>query len=185
MTINNVGIFASQISGHLWEPAGAYDALATVTVPSGGAASITFAGIPTGYKHLQLRALTRGTYAAGGLSTYLNLNGTGTSGWRHHLYGNGSTASAYADSGAYGTIGGEPGSTIASNIFGGIVIDILDYTATKNKVMRYLSGFDANGSGEIVFGSANSTVTNPITSIALTTDGNFAEYSSYALYGIK
>ena len=32
-----LGIWASQISGKLWAPAGAYDALATVTVPAGGA----------------------------------------------------------------------------------------------------------------------------------------------------
>ena len=38
-----------------WEPQGAYDALSTVTVPAGGVATITFAGIPNTYKHRQLR----------------------------------------------------------------------------------------------------------------------------------
>ena len=55
MTQNNVGIYASQISGHLYGgPYGAYDSLATVTVPSGGVASVTFAGIPSGYQHLHI-----------------------------------------------------------------------------------------------------------------------------------
>jgi hypothetical protein len=47
------GVIASGISGHLtppWSPEGAHDALATVTL-SASAASITFAGIPSGYKH--------------------------------------------------------------------------------------------------------------------------------------
>jgi len=54
-----LGIYASQITGHLnpFTPTGSYDALASYTVPSGGASTITFAGIPTGgqYTHLQLR----------------------------------------------------------------------------------------------------------------------------------
>ena len=54
----NLGIIATSISGHLFtfSLVGNYDALATVTVPSGGLSSITFAGIPTtGYSHLQIR----------------------------------------------------------------------------------------------------------------------------------
>jgi hypothetical protein len=166
---------------------GDYESIATAIVGSGGQSTITFNTIPSTYKHLQIRALTRGTYAASGLSILLNLNGTGTSGYRHHLYGNGSgTPSAYADGGAYGTIGGEPGSTVTSNVFGGLVLDILDYTNTnKTKVMRYFAGWDANGSGEILLGSANTAVTSALTSISLTTDGNFAQYSHFALYGIK
>jgi hypothetical protein len=37
-----LGIIASQMSGHLFAPSGAYDSIATTTVGSGGAASITF-----------------------------------------------------------------------------------------------------------------------------------------------
>ena len=57
------GIVASGISGHLippYSPTGSYDALAVYTVPSGGASSIIFAGIPqSGYQHLQLRGIVR------------------------------------------------------------------------------------------------------------------------------
>ena len=53
-----LGIWASQISGHLWAPEGAYDALATVSL-STTTASVTFSGIPSGYKHLQLRLIAR------------------------------------------------------------------------------------------------------------------------------
>jgi hypothetical protein len=61
MTPLLTGVFASQISGHLTPPytlTGNYDALGTVTVPSGGLSSVTFAGIPqTGYSHLQVRIM--------------------------------------------------------------------------------------------------------------------------------
>lgn len=179
-----IGIIASSISGNLWAPTGAYDALSTVTLSSTTAA-ITFAGIPQNYKHLQFRVLGRGTYAASGLTAYLNLNGNGQTGYRHHLYGNGSSASAYAVSG-YGTIGGIPGSTVTANVFGGGVFDILDYTNTsKTKTLRYLTGFDANGSGEIVFGSSYTNLTSAINSVEFTVDGSWAAGTTITLYGVR
>ena len=67
------GILSSQISGHLFTLTGSYDALATVTVPSGGVSSITFSAIPqTGYSHLQLRTMVRSSDA----TSLTNLTGT-------------------------------------------------------------------------------------------------------------
>jgi hypothetical protein len=67
-------------------------------------------------------------------------------------------------------------------------MDILDYTsANKNKTVRMLSGVDNNGTGSILFTSIlwmNST--DAISSIRFTVNtGNFAEFSKFALYGIK
>ena len=179
-----LGIMASAMSANLWQPQGAYDALSTVTLSSTTAA-ITFAGIPQNYKHLQFRVMGRGTYAASGLTAYLNLNGNGNTGYRHHLYGNGSAASAYAVSG-YGTIGGIPGSTVTANVFGGAICDILDYTNTsKTKTLRYLAGFDANGSGEIMLGSSYSNLTTAINSVEFTVDGSWTAGTTITLYGVK
>jgi len=72
------GVLASQISGHLntFTLTGAMDALATVTVPSGGVSSITFSALPqTGYSHLQLRSFILSSSTAS--SGTLLLNGTG------------------------------------------------------------------------------------------------------------
>jgi len=65
----------------------------------------------------------------------------------------------------------------------------LDYANTnKNKTIRTLGGQDANGSGEVVFISGlwmnSSTAVNAIT-LVLPGGGNFAQYSSFALYGVK
>ena len=54
-----LGIIASQISGHLFQPTGAYDSIATSTVGAGGAASIVFSSIPSTYTHLQIRGIVR------------------------------------------------------------------------------------------------------------------------------
>jgi hypothetical protein len=79
-----------------------------------------------------------------------------------------------------------------ASAYGVIVTDILDYTsANKNKTVRSLGGFDTNGgtasTGKIYFTSGawlNSSTA--ISSIVLTPDtGNFKQYTSAALYGIK
>ncbi len=173
-----------------WEPQGAYDALATVTVPSGGAASITFAGIPAGYKHLQIRAMYRSTVAGSEDSVVMRFNGdTGSNYSYHFLFGNGSSANASASTSAsYIYPWAVPGATFLSNSFGVQVIDILDYANTiKNKTTRTLAGYDDNSTGgRIAFTSGAWYNTSAVTSISITAgSANIAQYSSLALYGVK
>ena len=185
-----LGIWASQISGHLWAPEGAYDALATVTL-SASTASVSFAGIPSGYKHLQIRCIARSADA--GAADYLNLkvnsDTTGSNYARHLLYGNGSSVNAASSTGSTITNLGEiasAGST--SGIFGAYVIDILDYSnVNKYKTVRSLGGDDRNGGGEIDFNSILWMNTAAITSIQFTTytGSSLAQYSQFALYGVK
>jgi hypothetical protein len=78
---------------------------------------------------------------------------------------------------------------LSANIFSGFVIDILDYANTnKYKTIRYLSGYDANGSGRVGLGSGSWRSTSAVTSITLQGleySSNYKQYSSFALYGIK
>ena len=95
MTPILTGIIASGISGHLtppWSPEGAYDALATVTVGSTSLSSIVFSGIPTGYKHLQVRYIVKSARTGNPLDELnLRFNGdTGTNYAQHALAGDGS-----------------------------------------------------------------------------------------------
>jgi hypothetical protein len=178
-----LGIMASAMSANLWQPEGAYDSLATVTVPSGGVATITFAGIPSGYKHLQIRAIGKGA-TAGGRQILFQFNGdTGSNYNSHHIYGDGSSAVAQAK----GTSTNGWVTYWDSSQFGSAIMDILDYANTnKNKTTRTLGGHDLNGSGYILLRSGLWMNTAAITSVSLFTDsGNFTEYSSFALYGVK
>jgi hypothetical protein len=173
-----------------WEPQGAYDALATVTVPSGGAANVTFAGIPTGYKHLQIRAMYRSTVAGSEDSVIMRFNGdTGSNYSYHFLFGNGSSANASAtSSAAFIYPWAIPGATFASNSFGVQVMDILDYANTsKNKTTRTLAGYDDNSTGgRIALTSGAWYNTSAVTSISITAgSANIAQYSSFGLYGVK
>ena len=179
-----LGIYASQISGHLFAPSGAYDSIATTTVGAGGAASVTFSSIPQTYTHLQIRYFGN----AGSSDTFFRLNGdTGSNYTRHYLYGSGSSAAAGASlsqtSGSLGYVA----TTANTNIFGASVFDILDYTnSNKYTTTRSLTGYDANGSGLIVLYSGLWLNTAAVTSITvLPNSGNFNQYTSVALYGIK
>ena len=179
-----LGIWASGISGSKAVTTN-FISIQTATVDSGGASSITFNSIPNTYKHLQIRGISRATGAS--TDSNIQINSSTNAVYRHQLYGDGSsvTASANANN-AYIIM--TAGSGAASNIFDASVIDFLDYTSTnKNKVVRVLSGRDLNGSGLISFGSALWTISsNAISDITLVPAGtSFAQYSQFALYGIK
>ena len=183
-----LGIWASQISGHLYDgPFGAYDALATVTVPSGGAASITFAGIPMGYKHLQVRLSLKGTLTNVGIDVFTSINGDTTSSnySSHYLGGTGSGTFQGYNANRY--FGAMPG-TNSTSVFSGVVMDFLDYgSTTKNKTGRCIYGYDMNGSGYITMQSMawlNTSAINSLT-FASATGGNFQQYSTASLYGVK
>jgi hypothetical protein len=175
-------------------PFGAYDFLSSVTVPSGGLASIEFAGIPTGYKHLQIRAIARHSAASTETAIIFRFNGDATAGnyyGRHMLNGDGTNLIAVVSTGGSftgATVGVTTGANNTANVFGVNIVDILDYTNTqKNKTLRCLQGFDQNGSGGISFVSSlwmNTAAVTSITAVAFN-GASFVEHSSFALYGVK
>jgi hypothetical protein len=180
-----LGIYASQISGHLFAPSGAYDSIATTTVGSGGSASVTFSSIPATYTHLQVRAI--GIGSTNGVTFRIRMNSdTGSNYATHYLLGDGATASAGAITSTTSLIWGTtPESTTYP---GAAVCDILDYAnANKYKTTRSLAGGDMNGSGGYAaLYSGLWMNTAAVTSLTLFPGaGNFAQYSSFALYGIR
>ena len=187
-----LGILASSISGSK-AVTNSYESIATVSVGSGGAASVEFTSIASTWTHLQIRYLAQTTTSGTGsdnLWISFNSDTTYTNYRRHYLYGDGSSVSAGTgqSSSTYGALGfaSRAGST---SIMGAGVVDILDYTSTnKHKTIRSLSGKDSNGAGEIVFYSSlwfPSTIA-AITSIKIQSESNnLSNYSHFALYGVK
>lgn len=169
---------------------GDYDSIATVTVGAGGASTISFTSIVGTYKHLQIRSIQRNTTAGAGTQIgLLQFNSdTATNYSRHNLVGNGTAASASSATTTNGVwLGVMPQAGDTANAFGASVMDILDYSNTnKYKTTRTLEGLDTNGGGEANFRSGSWRSTSAITSILITpTSANFAQYTSFALYGIK
>jgi hypothetical protein len=168
----------------------AFESIATTTVGGGGAATITFSSIPSTYTHLQIRALTRGSQAtASNLWTVRFNSDTGNNYYGTHLvYGNGSSAGVYVNSQANLMYWADlVGSSTSANIFATSVTDILDYANTnKNKTVRTLYGWDANGSGTMALASSLWMSISAVNSITIfPQSGDFSQYSSFALYGIK
>jgi hypothetical protein len=164
--------------------AGDYQSIQTVTVGSGGQATVTFSSIPSTFKHLQIRGISR---TATTENTIMRFNGDSTSSYRSHfLFGDGSsTGSGDFVFYTHNYLGN---STSTANVPTAFVIDILDYTSTnKNKTTRTLMGFDTNGAGVVQLLSGlwmnSASAVNQITLSINTT--NFAQYSQFALYGIK
>ena len=167
---------------------GDYESIATVTVGAGGSSSITFSSIPSTYQHLQLRTLAKHSNALDLDDSLVRFNSDSGSNYYvfHQLRGNGASATAAA--GGTGTsmyVLPVTGSTVST--FAAGVMDILDYDdANKYKTVRTLTGYDANGSGNIFLRSALWMNTAAVTSITITPpSGTFDQYSSFALYGIK
>ena len=179
-----LGIYASSMRGAV---AGDYESIATVTVGSGGSSSITFSSIPSTYQHLQLRGITKnsstGTFAA------MRFNSdTGSNYSAHYLDGDGASVQVGAAPSYDRAYFGYAGTSSQTNIFGVSVIDILDYKDTnKFKTVRILTGVDVNGSGGVVeFSSSAWRSTSAINNINIFfSSNNLAQYSSFALYGIK
>ena len=169
-----------------------YESIATTTVGAGGTSTITFSSIPSTYKHLQIRAISRTN--RGDTNDFMTVrfnSDTGTNYAYHSLYGNGASAGA-ADT---GTSTGTPwsgvtaGGNATASIFGAVIWDVLDYQNTnKYKTLRLLSGTDQNGTtGRIYFQSNLWQSTSAISTVTIipTFGSSFSQYSHFALYGIK
>ncbi len=158
-------------------------AIQTVTVGSGGAASIDFTSIPQTYTDLVVRLSGRSTTADADM--YISFNSNTANYSRRVLRGNGSAASSTSGSDRYvGTIdsSGETAST-----FGNWEIYVPNYTTSNNKSYSIDSVEENNATQAFQYMIAglwsNSAA---ITSIKLEfiAAGTFAQYSTATLYGV-
>ena len=181
----------SVITGNAVILPGDFESIATTTVGSGGSSTITFSSIPATFTHLQIRAFHRAEDNVSGDFPSIRFNSdTGSNYTQHRIFGNGASAGA---AGAASTVGygafayNVADGSYSANVFGPSIIDILDYANTsKNTTVRSLAGADNNGSGFIGLNSFVWLNTNAITTITLQPNQNdFAQYSHFALYGIR
>jgi len=170
---------------------GDFESISTVAVGAGGVADVTFTSIPNTYQHLQIRGIVRSEAAATGINgVFAQFNTDTASNYsRHNLIGDGAsvTATATASTG-FMVLGQYPKSGDTANSFGAFIADILDYSNTNRfKTLRTLIGTDLNGSGQFRLTSGNWRNTNAISSIKIYPEdaADFAQYSHFALYGIR
>jgi len=165
--------------------------IASSTAGSGGVASVTFSSIPATYTDLVIKYTARSTYTTfpgDAIDVRLTFNGSSSGYTERMLYGTGSAAASASTSGSFINWGGIQTNTAqTANTFSSSEIYIPNYAGSTNKSMSIDAVQENNAT------ASNSRLvaalwanTAAITSITLTPDyGNFAEYSSFYLYGIK
>jgi hypothetical protein len=168
--------------------------IASVTVGSGGAASVDFTSIPSTYTDLCLKMSLRASASFVYNYAWMTFNND-TAGSPYTikvLYGEGTTAGSTG----YAT-GNQPYmsgnlanySTATSNTFGNSETYIPNYASTTNKSLSIdaVAENNATGPNGVFFTSAlwvNASAINRITVVPVDA-ANFVQYSTATLYGIK
>ena len=161
----------------------------TVTVGSGGAASINFTSIPQTYTDLKLVMSTRDAYAGvfDGIKITFNSNTTNYS-WRY-AEGSGTGVSSGNDSSqAFGIVGIGTGASATASVFGSGEVYIPNYTSANNKSFSTDAVSENNAASALAQIWANLWANSAaITSISIFPyqSVNFNQYSTATLYGIK
>ena len=173
--------------------ANTYEAIATVTVGSGGAASIEFTSIPQTYTDLKIVLSARSDEPAEADDLAIQINSDGTAGrhsWRI-IWGNGSTAnSGNSSSDSKGHGGWVSAANGTASTFSNNEIYIPNYTGSTQKSFSAEGAQENNSTDGLVAMVANLyNQTTAVTSVKLfsRTDATnkFVQYSTATLYGIK
>lgn len=182
----------SSASNSVTPTASAYESIAS-TLLTGSAATISFGGIPTTYKHLQIRISGRDDRGGTALNNlHMQVNGdTGTNYTNHTFFGGyGTAAQAYGGTGANKTdYVYEPSSGANANVFGAVIFDIQEYSNTNiYKVIRSLGGYDNAGSGRLGLSTNLWLNTAAINSVSFSLSGGGVQFvagTMISLYGIR
>ena len=168
-----------------------YEAIATVTVGSGGAANIEFTSIPATYTDLLLKTSLRTNKADTEEWVSLEFNGSGGTAYSMRmLYGNGTDALSLSTSSAadiqFSSMAVSTNST--SNTFSNAEYYIPNYAGSNNKSISVDGVSEANATKAFTNLTAGLWANSAaITSIKIFPDttGSFVQYSTATLYGIK
>jgi hypothetical protein len=172
--------------------------IASSTIGSGGASSITFSSIPSTYKDLCLVTSIRSSVTSSGGTGYqerLNIffNGTTTNYSERWMQGEGTSTvntgtTYFGVSGTAGLAGTAVPSDWTANTFNNNKIYISNYASSYNKSFAIDGTADNNGSfGSLMLAAglwSNSAAINSI-SISLRSTPNMVQNSTAYLYGIK
>jgi len=178
-----IGALVAGITGAGGAVASSYESIATAT-GTGSSGTISFTTIPSGFKHLEIRAIVSDVSE---YSPNLQFNSdTGNNYAIHQLYGDGTSAAA-AGTANFNKINLGSGARGTNNV-AAFVCQILDYSSTsKNKTVRSFTGWDSNNTypGYVGIHSGVWLSTSAVTRIDVIMGGNFSTQTQIALYGIK
>ena len=164
-----------------------YEAIATVTVGSGGAANIEFTSIPGTYTDLVvLISMRTNRSGAVGDNISLTYNNNTSSRSDVRLFGDGSSPASFTDSALYAGIATAADATAST--FGNTVIYIPNYAGSNNKSSSSDGVAENNGSQTSMnLGAELWSNSAAITSLKLESrfSATIQQHSTATLYGIK
>jgi len=168
--------------------------IASSTVGSGGASTITFSSIPATYTDLVVKLSGRNSGTGGTYnSVFLSINGT-PSGTLHSFKTIYTIGTTVGSNGASGTssivVGVTPLSDSTTNTFSNTEIYFPNYTTSNNKSLSSDSVMENNTSTNgAIFNNLTAGLwasSSVISSLVLTSDSSsFLQFSTAYLYGIK
>jgi hypothetical protein len=169
-----------------------YEAIATVTVGSGGASSIEFTSIPATYTDLLVKVSLRDTRTDSPVTdTLLTFNNSSSGYSVRGLYSNVSTVGSFSSSGAAYIAGTYENTSQTGNAstFSNSEYYIPNYTSSNNKSVSIDGVTEKNVSSDIYMSLVAGLWSNSstITSIKLVPmySLSYVQYSTAYLYGIK
>lgn len=161
-----------------------FEKIASVDVGVAGSASIDFSIIPSTYTDLVLKISARLTAAVDFGSLSIAFNGSTSSFTSRILQGDGSSA---VSASLTNFAGGVNGTLTTSSTFNNVEIYIPNYAGSTNKSFSSDSVVENNataGRDTLIAGLWSNTAA--INQITLTSaSGNFAQYTTAYLYGVK
>jgi len=164
--------------------ANTFELIASSTVGAGGASSIDFTSIPSTYTDLVIKASLR--HATGAPYLAVAFNGSTASFTYRYLEGNGASASSSSGS-ANWSVAINPSSATAST-FSNSELYIPNYAGSTNKSFSADGVTENNGTTAYadLFASlwSNTAAINQVT-LSAVGGGNFVQYSTAYLYGVK
>ena len=161
--------------------------ITSVTVGSGGAASVTLPAtgtIPATYTDLKVVYSARSTQASIAVGAAFTFNASTSNFSSKILYGSGSSAASFSQARYAGSM---PGSTATASTFSNNEIYIPNYTSSNYKSYSVDTVTENNATESYAYIAAGLWSDTPaLTSLTLTPDnGTFVEGSTFYLYGIS
>ena len=166
--------------------ANTYVAIATTTVGAGGASSIDFTSIPQTYTDLAIQISVRGTLNAGSQVIYLQFNNDTTSANYQYIRLLGSGSAASSASGSDYIVDVTQGDNATASTFGSEFIYIPNYAGSNYKSVS--NDFVGENNATLAYMGFMAFLwksTSAISSIKLSSNGSFKQYTTATLYGIK
>jgi hypothetical protein len=162
--------------------------ITSVTVGSGGAASVTLPAtgtIPQTYTDLKIVMSVRGDQAAHYASCFISFNGSSTGFVHKFVYGEGATAAGFG--GNTNQIADQNGNTATANTFSNAEIYIPNYTSSNAKSFSVDGVTENNATTAFAELGALVGPSAAITSITISPNSTkkWLEHSTFYLYGIS